>query len=269
MFTLDLGVSHSCVLAVNAAGHGRLRRYGVATTLELCEADNQVLRIKEELELLPMEMRAHLRHYQALIQRQEALICALQAAQAGAGDVAQELSDMLQVSLSCLVARVELLKVCGSVSGHRVLAVCSRRGDTAAYKPNTRWQHTQQMLCASGCLQLPRTLLQPQAWVPTVAGCPPPPQLLLMLQDATEGRYQPTAADLVDSAEALSGAVHTVRIAQQECKRQLSKAVQAFQPFAVTTGTEQVPNENDDGGVVVDSEDEEAYVPPATADDTA
>jgi len=98
----------------------------------------------------------------------------------------------------------------------------------------------------------------------TVAVCAR--KLLLLLQGATEGRYQPTAADLVDSAEALSGALHTVRIAQQECKRQLSKAVQAFQPFVVTTSTDQVPNENDDGGVVVDSEDEEAYVPPATDD---
>jgi len=85
----------------------------VATALELCEADNQVLRIREELQLLPREMQAHLRHYQALIKRQEALIRALQAAQAGAGDAALELSAMLQVSFSFLAARVELLKMCG------------------------------------------------------------------------------------------------------------------------------------------------------------
>jgi hypothetical protein len=89
-----------------------------------------------------------------------------------------------------------------------------------------------------------------------------------LLQGATEGRYQPIAVDLVNSAEALSGAVHYVRIAQQECKRQLSKAVQAFQPFSVTTGTEQGQDENDDGAFV-DSEDVEAYVPHAAADDTA
>lgn len=92
--------------------------------------------------------------------------------------------------------------------------------------------------------------------------------LLLSLQGATDGRYQPSAVDLVNSANALSGAVHYVRIAQQECKRQLSKAVKAFQPFSVTTGTEQGQDENEDD-VLVDSEDMDAYVPPASADDTA
>jgi hypothetical protein len=86
------------VLTAIAAGHGRLRRYGVAAALELCEADNQVLRIKEELQLLPREMHAHLRHYQALIQRQEVLINTLQAAQPTANDAAaRQLSAMLQV----------------------------------------------------------------------------------------------------------------------------------------------------------------------------
>lgn len=81
------------------AGHGRLRRYGVATALELCEADNQVLRIKEELQLLPREMRSHLQHYQGLIQRQEELIDALKLAQtADSNAEAQQLNAMLQVT---------------------------------------------------------------------------------------------------------------------------------------------------------------------------
>lgn len=65
---------------------------------------------------------------------------------------------------------------------------------------------------------------------------------------------------------ALSGAVHFVRIAQQECKRQLSKAVCAFQHCSVASnesGTQQVHNEGyDDDAVGSDSEDEAAYVPP-------
>lgn len=70
----------------------------MAAVLELCEADNQVLRIKEELQLLPREMRAHLRHYQTLIQRQEALINTLQEARPTESDAAaRQLSTMLQV----------------------------------------------------------------------------------------------------------------------------------------------------------------------------
>lgn len=87
-------------------------------------------------------------------------------------------------------------------------------------------------------------------------------------QGATEGRYHPAAAALVDNAEALSGAVHYVRIAQQECERQLSKAVAAFRPFSVTRDADEVEDDND-GDAFVDSEDEAAYVPPAAADDTA
>jgi hypothetical protein len=80
------------------ADHGRLRVYGVASALELCEADNEVLRIKEELQLLPREMRVHMQYYQELISRQQRLISTLQAAPQGA-EVGQQLGALLKVAM--------------------------------------------------------------------------------------------------------------------------------------------------------------------------
>lgn len=48
-----------------------LRVYGVARSLELCEADNEVLRLQEELPLLRREMQAHLKYWQQHISRQQ------------------------------------------------------------------------------------------------------------------------------------------------------------------------------------------------------
>jgi hypothetical protein len=48
-----------------------LRVYGVARSLELCEADNEVLRLQEELPLLRREMQAHLKYWQQYISRQQ------------------------------------------------------------------------------------------------------------------------------------------------------------------------------------------------------
>jgi hypothetical protein len=45
--------------------------YGVARSLELCEADNEVLRLQEELPLLRREMQAHLKYWQQHINRQQ------------------------------------------------------------------------------------------------------------------------------------------------------------------------------------------------------
>jgi hypothetical protein len=53
----------------------------VARSIALCEADNEVQRIKEELELLPREMSAHLQHLQQLLTQQEGIEAALLAAQ--------------------------------------------------------------------------------------------------------------------------------------------------------------------------------------------
>jgi hypothetical protein len=44
--------------------------YGVARSLELCEADNEVLRLREELPLLRREMQAHLKYWRQCIDRQ-------------------------------------------------------------------------------------------------------------------------------------------------------------------------------------------------------
>jgi hypothetical protein len=50
-----------------------LRIYGVARAMEVCEADNEVARIKEELALLPQEMRAYVSYHRGLLQRLQQL----------------------------------------------------------------------------------------------------------------------------------------------------------------------------------------------------
>jgi hypothetical protein len=59
----------------------KLRLYGVARSIALCEADNEVQRIKEELQLLPREMQAHLQYMQQLLTKQRNIEAALLAAQ--------------------------------------------------------------------------------------------------------------------------------------------------------------------------------------------
>lgn len=54
-----------------------LRVYGVAKSLELCEADNEVCRLQEELPQLRREMQAHMRYWQHLLERQQQLMEAL------------------------------------------------------------------------------------------------------------------------------------------------------------------------------------------------
>jgi len=54
-----------------------LRSYGVARAMAVCEADNEVSRIREELDLLPREMRAHVSYYRRLAARLSKLRAAL------------------------------------------------------------------------------------------------------------------------------------------------------------------------------------------------
>ncbi|WIA22063.1 hypothetical protein OEZ85_004408 [Tetradesmus obliquus] len=71
-----------CWVSDCAAEEGsQLRLYGVARSIALCEADNEVQRIREELELLPREMTAHLRYLQQLLAKQGDVEAALLAAQ--------------------------------------------------------------------------------------------------------------------------------------------------------------------------------------------
>ncbi|WIA35963.1 hypothetical protein OEZ86_004340 [Tetradesmus obliquus] len=71
-----------CWVSDCAAEEGsQLRLYGVARSIALCEADNEVQRIREELELLPREMTAHLCHLQQLLAKQGDDETALLAAQ--------------------------------------------------------------------------------------------------------------------------------------------------------------------------------------------
>lgn len=61
-------MNHVCLLYAVDSGHP-LRLYGVARAMAVCEADNEVSRIREELVLLPQEMQAHLQYYRGLATR--------------------------------------------------------------------------------------------------------------------------------------------------------------------------------------------------------
>lgn len=66
--------------------------YGMEVTLKVCDAYNEVQRIKEELQLLPREMQAHLQYWTAVIDKQDALIAVLSPAPAATPtDLAQRL----------------------------------------------------------------------------------------------------------------------------------------------------------------------------------
>jgi hypothetical protein len=83
---------------VDAAEEGsKLRLYGVARSIALCEADNEVQRIEEELQLLPLEMQAHLQYLQQLLAKQGEIEAALLVAQ-------QVPASQLDVAASNLVA---------------------------------------------------------------------------------------------------------------------------------------------------------------------
>lgn len=74
--------SGMCCHALLVAWEGsKLRLYGVARSITRCKADNEVQRIKEELQLLPREMRAHLQYLQQLLSTQGDIEAALLAAQ--------------------------------------------------------------------------------------------------------------------------------------------------------------------------------------------
>lgn len=62
-----------------------LRTYGVARAMEVCEADNEVCRIREELQLLPQEMLAYIGYHKALQEKLQQLHSVLTAADSTAG----------------------------------------------------------------------------------------------------------------------------------------------------------------------------------------
>ena len=67
-------------------GASSIRTYGVAFATRVCEADNEVRRIKEELPQLLQEMRAYTQYWKQLKVRQEQLETALHAAAAAQQD---------------------------------------------------------------------------------------------------------------------------------------------------------------------------------------
>ncbi len=103
----------SSAAAAAAAGSGAassqatgtaLRLYGVSLALQVCEADNTVCRINEELALLVKEMHAHIKYWQALIDKQQRFISVLESALDPHSDVQQlcpAVADLYQVGCPC------------------------------------------------------------------------------------------------------------------------------------------------------------------------
>lgn len=65
--------------------------------LKVCDAYNEVQRIKEELLLLPREMSAHLQYWEAVLDKQERLV-ALLSAPASTAEAQQELAQQLHAA---------------------------------------------------------------------------------------------------------------------------------------------------------------------------
>lgn len=65
--------------------------------LKVCDAYNEVQRIKEELQLLPREMLAHLQYWESVIDKQERLV-ALLSTPASTAEAQQELAQQLHAA---------------------------------------------------------------------------------------------------------------------------------------------------------------------------
>lgn len=79
--------------------------YGMEVTLKVCDAYNEVQRIKEELLLLPREMQAHLQYWETVIDKQDRLIAILLSPTAAATDLPQQLqAGGMQVQICCCYA---------------------------------------------------------------------------------------------------------------------------------------------------------------------
>ena len=164
----------SCLCCIGcAAGDDAdiLRVYGVARSLELCEADNEVRRLQEELPLLRREMQAHLRYWQQQINKQQQV-----------EDVLLDVSTKVRDAAAAGLFNDELATQYAGLLKQSMHAI-----DGGARFPDAEQQ---------------------------------------------QGRYQASAAQLLAWPCALSGALSVVRIAQQEAKGHLARAVAAFAPFA-------------------------------------
>lgn len=80
-----------------------------------------------------------------------------------------------------------------------------------------------------------------------------------LMRYGTPGHYHPSRELVVADAAVRSGARHYVSVAQQEAMHQLHRGLQLF--GSLLAEQQQPPDDEGDG--VVDSEGEDAYIPPA------
>lgn len=100
--------------------------YGMEVTLKVCEAYNEVQRIKEELQLLPREMEAHLQYWAAVIDKQDALIAILLSPAAAAATTATDLAQRLQAG--GMQVRIPCCCACPSAADSSARYLCCTCG---------------------------------------------------------------------------------------------------------------------------------------------
>lgn len=71
--------------------------YGMQHALKVCDAYNEVQRLKEELQLLPQEMLAHLQYWESVLDKQERLV-ALLSTRVSSAEAQQQLAQQLHAA---------------------------------------------------------------------------------------------------------------------------------------------------------------------------
>jgi len=100
--------------------------------MQVCEADNEVCRIKEELPLLLKEMMVHTRYWKGLIGQQQQLERAMQAAVQLPGNASALLQAAYQVwgrqmgrTATCSTVFALDCTACGVICGACAIPICA------------------------------------------------------------------------------------------------------------------------------------------------
>ena len=75
--------------------------------MEVCERDNEVHRLREEIPLLVREMKAYTKFWQELLLEQQQLECALEAAASSAANAAHQLREQYKVCCLAVTGTLE------------------------------------------------------------------------------------------------------------------------------------------------------------------
>lgn len=195
--------------------------------LKVCDAYNEVQRIKEELQLLPQEMLAHLRYWEWVLDKQDRLI-ALLSTPVSSAEAQQRLAQELHAAG---------MKVCrwldSAASASTLWLVVHQTCCAVTIKSNipaSRFECTTELSERTTATFNVSVALMPSRCCP-VSHVP-----FCCLQAGMAGRYLPPCDELAADQRARQGAICVLRVAQQEAARHLALAVQSFQRFNIGAG---------------------------------